>query len=54
MDRKSELRSQILELVSEYHQVAFPTKEFIPGASAVPVSGKVFDATELQYLVDSS
>jgi CDP-4-dehydro-6-deoxyglucose reductase, E1 len=54
VDRKSELRSQILELVSEYHQVAFPTKEFIPGASAVPVSGKVFDATELQYLVDSS
>jgi CDP-4-dehydro-6-deoxyglucose reductase, E1 len=54
VDRKSELRSQILELVSEYHQVAFSTKEFIPGASAVPVSGKVFDATELQYLVDSS
>lgn len=54
VNRKSELRSQILELVSEYHQVAFPTKEFIPGSSAVPVSGKVFDATELQYLVDSS
>ena len=54
MDRKSELRSQILELVAEYHQEAFPQKEFIPGLSAVPVSGKVFDATELQYLVDSS
>jgi CDP-4-dehydro-6-deoxyglucose reductase, E1 len=54
MDRKSELRSQILELVAEYHQQAFPQKEFIPGSSAVPVSGKVFDATELQYLVDSS
>ena len=54
MNRKSELRSQILELVAEYHQEAFPYKEFIPGSSAVPVSGKVFDATELQYLVDSS
>jgi CDP-4-dehydro-6-deoxyglucose reductase, E1 len=54
VDRKLELRSQILELVSEYHQVAFPSKEFVPGASTVPVSGKVFDATELQYLVDSS
>jgi CDP-4-dehydro-6-deoxyglucose reductase, E1 len=54
MNRKAELRSQILELVAEYHQVAFPQKEFIPGSSAVPVAGKVFDATELQYLVDSS
>jgi CDP-4-dehydro-6-deoxyglucose reductase, E1 len=54
VDRKSELRSQILELVAEYHQAAFPTKEFTPGSSIVPVSGKVFDATELQYLVDSS
>jgi CDP-4-dehydro-6-deoxyglucose reductase, E1 len=54
VDRKSELRSQILELVAEYHQEAFPLKEFTPGSSMVPVSGKVFDATELQYLVDSS
>jgi CDP-4-dehydro-6-deoxyglucose reductase, E1 len=54
VDRKSELRSQILELVAAYHQEAFPSKTFIPGSSAVPVSGKVFDATELQYLVDSS
>ena len=54
VDRKSELRSQILELVAEYHHEAFPKKEFTPGLSAVPVSGKVFDATELQYLVDSS
>jgi CDP-4-dehydro-6-deoxyglucose reductase, E1 len=54
MNRKSELRSQILDLVAEYHQEAFQPKEFVPGSTAVPVSGKVFDATELQYLVDSS
>jgi CDP-4-dehydro-6-deoxyglucose reductase, E1 len=54
VNRKSELRSQILDLVAEYHQEAFPPKEFTPGSSIVPVSGKVFDATELQYLVDSS
>ena len=53
-DNKEELRSQILELVAQYHNVAFPSREFIPGKSAVPVSGKVFDATELQYLVDAS
>ena len=53
-DNKEELRSQILELVAQYHNLAFPRREFIPGKSAVPVSGKVFDATELQYLVDAS
>jgi CDP-4-dehydro-6-deoxyglucose reductase, E1 len=52
--RADELRSQILELVSEYHEVAFAPREFVPGESSVPVSGKVFDATEIQYLVDSS
>jgi CDP-4-dehydro-6-deoxyglucose reductase, E1 len=54
MDRKLGLRAKILALVAEYYQEAFPPKEFIPGITPVPVSGKVFDATELQYLVDSS
>ncbi len=53
-DKKELLRSQILELVAEYYTEAFPKKEFIPGETPVPVSGKVFDQTELQYLVDSS
>lgn len=53
-ERAAELRQSILELVAEYHAVAFPERAFTPGESAVPVSGKVFDATELQYLVDSS
>ncbi len=51
---KDELKSQILQLVAEYYTVAFPEREFIPGETSVPVSGKVFDQTELQYLVDSS
>jgi CDP-4-dehydro-6-deoxyglucose reductase, E1 len=51
---KEQLRNQILELVREYHGVAFPTREFIPDQSIVPVSGKVFDHTEMQHLVDSS
>ena len=53
-NRKNELKSQILQLVAEYYSVAFPQREFIPGSTSVPVSGKVFDQTELQYLVDSS
>ncbi len=28
-------------------------KSFIPGESAVPVSGKVFDETELEYMIES-
>lgn len=47
------LRQQILKLVAEYHAVAFAPQPFVPGESPVPVSGRVFDATEMQFLVDS-
>jgi len=50
----AELRTRILELVEEYFEAEFGGKEFLPGESAVPVSGKVFDAEELLNLVDSS
>ena len=53
-DKRDLLRDQILDLVAQYHAEAFPTQEFIPGESAVPVSGKVFDEREMQHLVDSS
>jgi CDP-4-dehydro-6-deoxyglucose reductase, E1 len=46
-------RAAILQLVEEYHDVAFRPSTFVPGWSPVPVSGRVFDATELQLLVDS-
>ena len=48
------LRARILELVAEYHAEAFPPTEFHPGESVVQVSGRVFDAAELQSLVDAS
>ena len=53
-ERANQLRSQILALVEEYYQEAFPEKPFVAGETPIPVSGKVFDATELQYLVDAS
>ncbi len=53
-DRGERLRARILELVAEYHAEAFAPEEFQPGESVVPVSGKVFDASELQALVDAS
>lgn len=48
------LRAQILDLVGEYHRVAHPGKHFAPGQSPVPVSGRVFDARDMQALVDSA
>lgn len=48
------LRSQISELVTQYADVAFAPKDFVPGESAVPVSGKVIGAKELQLMVDAA
>jgi len=42
-----------MDLVAQYHEEAFPKRTFVPGESSVPVSGKVFDAEDVQYLVDS-
>ena len=52
--RTETLRAQIAALVAEYHAAAFPEREFARGETAVPVSGKVFDADEMQHLVDSA
>lgn len=49
-----ELRSRILNLVAEYHAAAWPEKPFEPGASPVPVSGRVFDTADIQSLVEAS
>jgi CDP-6-deoxy-D-xylo-4-hexulose-3-dehydrase len=55
MNTKAEnLRAQILALTAEYYSEAFPAREFIPGQTSVQVSGRVFDADELQSLIDSS
>ena len=48
------LRQQILRLVGEYHDAAFAPTPFVPGETPVPVSGRVFDAAEMQPLVDAS
>jgi CDP-4-dehydro-6-deoxyglucose reductase, E1 len=52
--RAEALRDQILALVSDYHEAAFPASAFVPGETPVPVSGRVFDADEIRYLVDAS
>ena len=48
------LREQARALAAEYYAAALRPGPFVPGESWVPVSGRVFDATELQYLIDAS
>ena len=52
-EKTDQLRAKILEMVAEYSADAFPEKHFEPGKSAVPVSGRVFDAGDVQSLIDS-
>lgn len=52
--KAAQLRQQILELAAQYHKEAFPVPDFIPGQSAVPVSGKVIDGQDLSSVVDSA
>jgi CDP-6-deoxy-D-xylo-4-hexulose-3-dehydrase len=54
VDKAARLRKQILDLTAEYFAEAFPRKEFDPGGSVVPVSGKVVDADDISAVVDSA
>ncbi len=49
-----QIRDEIRTLVKEYHDVALCAPLFVPGTSSVPVSGKVFDSSEIELLVESS
>jgi CDP-4-dehydro-6-deoxyglucose reductase, E1 len=49
-----ELREAILALVGRYHKASHKRSTFVAGVSPVPVSGRVYDATDVQMLVDSA
>lgn len=53
-DALSARRESILEQVREYAKISLATREFVPGESMVPVSGKVLDGDDMVALVDSS
>jgi len=53
-ERSEQLRQQILQLTAEFHAEAFAKKDFVPGSSVVPVSGKVIDAADISAVVDSA
>lgn len=47
------LKREILDLVARYYDDAFAPRPFIPGTTPIPVSGRVFDAADMQSLVTS-
>ncbi|WP_251037701.1 lipopolysaccharide biosynthesis protein RfbH [Paenibacillus albidus] len=51
---EQKLRNKILELTAEYHDHKWARKVFRPGVDYIPVSGKVFDSSDLTNLVDAS
>ncbi len=48
-----ELRQSILAQVAEFYEKAHHNRPFEPGKSTVNYSGRVFDETEIQYMVSS-
>jgi CDP-6-deoxy-D-xylo-4-hexulose-3-dehydrase len=53
-DNILKIRNEILGLVNDYSNINFKEKEFIPGVSDVPVSGKVIGSLELKNMVEAS
>ena len=46
-------KETILELVESYSEEELAKNKFLAGISKVPVSGKVIDSQDINYLVDS-
>jgi CDP-6-deoxy-D-xylo-4-hexulose-3-dehydrase len=53
-EQEQALREQVFASVQNYYQFKFTNKQFVPGQTYIPVSGKVFDDRELVQLVDAS
>jgi CDP-6-deoxy-D-xylo-4-hexulose-3-dehydrase len=49
-----QLRAEIAALVQQYSDIVHAPRPFVPGESAVPVSGKVIGAGELKMMVEAS
>ena len=47
VESSNKSRHKILDLVRDHYVEAFPEVEFVPGETAIPVSGKVFDEDEI-------
>ena len=57
MTRQDMLKQEILEKTKEYYELVhkpIQERKFIDGETRVNYAGRVFDAKEMQYLVDSA
>jgi CDP-6-deoxy-D-xylo-4-hexulose-3-dehydrase len=52
--KQEKIRQQIDQLVDQYAQIEFAPKEFLPGLTAVPPSGKLIGSEELKNMVNAS
>ena len=48
------LRGQIVELAQQYADIAFAPRQFVPGQTPVPVSGKVVGSGEVKMMIEAS
>jgi CDP-6-deoxy-D-xylo-4-hexulose-3-dehydrase len=53
-EKADQLRNRILALAESYFLEAFPARNFVPGSTPVPVSGKLLDPADLCSLIDSA
>jgi CDP-6-deoxy-D-xylo-4-hexulose-3-dehydrase len=54
VDSIFKIKNEILSLVNDYSDINFKQKDFVPGISEVPVSGKVIGSLELKNMVEAS
>ena len=52
-NKAEQVRQQILALSADFFSQSHPIRDFVPGESAVPVSGKMLDAEDLKSVMDS-
>lgn len=53
-DQMRKKRKEILDRAGFYFKVLSSAKSFKPGKSAIPYAGRVYDGSEMRYLVDSA
>ncbi|MBU3578670.1 lipopolysaccharide biosynthesis protein RfbH [Polynucleobacter sp. 73C-SIWE] len=54
MNNLSDLKAQILDLVNQYADISLQPREFSPGVSVIPPSGKLIGPEELKNMVEAS
>jgi CDP-6-deoxy-D-xylo-4-hexulose-3-dehydrase len=54
MSTADNLRGQMRNLVADYHDTAFAPRPFVAGVTPVPVAGRVFDAEDIQMLMEAT